>query len=127
MQLNDFQILGKLDFQLIEDLEEWVDGTYRIDKDFHRLTIYTERAQKALWHLFGKMVPLNSRIKLSKEELNTLKTTLWSDKTYKLCGTYGGYRVNSFTVSTFYGKEDAVATDEELAYESEWSDLFGLE
>ena len=123
MQFDDFQI----DYELIEDLEEWVGGAYRFDNDFCRLIVYTEKAQKVLWHLFGKMVPLNSRIKLTKEEMETMKTALWNNKIYKLCGIYGAYRVKSFDVFTFYGKEDAVATDEELAYESEWSDLFGLE
>ena len=127
MQLVGDNIKITLDYQLIENLEEWVDGTYRIDHDFRRLVIHTEKAQKALWHMFHKMVPLNSEIKLTKDEMNRVRSTFQEDKTYNLSGTYGARRVKSFTVSTFYGNEDAVATEEELAYDYEWPELLGAE
>lgn len=123
LNILDLGLTVKMDYGLDDELEEWVGGTYRIDKDFHRLTIYTEKAQKALWHMFGKMVPLNTKIKLDNEEADMLKNALWHDSDYNLYGTYGAYRVKSFDVMAFYGTEDATATEEELAYEYEWKDL----
>lgn len=119
-------LLGQIDYELTQSLEEWVGGTYRIDEEFRRLVIHTEKAQKAIWHLFGKMVPLNAVIKLTEDDMKELRTIFWHNSGCKMIGTYGPYRVKSFTVMAFYGNEDAVATEDELKYDYEWPDLFGL-
>ena len=115
----------QLDYELRNGLEEWVGGTYRITHDFYRLTIYTDKMQKKLWDYFGKMVPLNCVIKLSEEDFNEIHYRLnhWERFYRGLAGIYGSYRVKSFTLDTFYGNQDAVATDDELSYEYEWVDL----
>lgn len=113
----------QLDYDLISGLEEWVGGTYKITDDFYRLIIYTENAQKAFWHIFGKIVPLNSMIKLTDDEISHIQSKLWTENGHKLCGTYGSYRVKSFGLNAFYDNDDAEATEEELSYDYEWSDL----
>ena len=116
----------QLDYDLISGLEEWVGGTYKITNDFYRLIIHTENAQKAFWHIFKKMVPLNSVIKLTQNDISLIKSELWTENGHKLCGVYGSYMVKSFGPDTFYGNEDAEATEEELKYDYEWSDLLSL-
>ena len=112
----------QLDYSLTNRLEEWVGGTYRITDDFCRLKIFTEKAQKALWHTYGKMVPLFAVIKLTPDEFDELKNMFWKSK--ELSGLYGPYRVKSFTLDTFMHREnDAEATEEELSYEFSWEDL----
>lgn len=115
----------KLDYDLVVGLEEWAGGTYRITDDFYRLIIYTDRMQKKLWRFFGKMVPLGCAIKLDRETVDELRRVMWYDKDFYsgLCGTYHAYRVKAFTLDTFYGHEDALATEDEINYEYEWSDL----
>ena len=116
----------ELDYELISGMEEWAEGEYRITDDFYRLIIRTEKAQKAFWRIFGKMVPLDSVIKLEMNEMAQIKGALWSSNGHKLCGTYGSYRVKSFGLDTFYGTEDATASEDEKKYDFEWSDLWGL-
>ena len=117
----------QLDYDLISGLEEWVGGTYRITNDFYRLIIHTENAQKAFWHIFKKIVPLNSVIKLTRSEIFGIKSELWTENGHKLCGVYGSYRVKSFGPNTPYGVEDAEVDEEELKYDYEWPDLLSLE
>jgi hypothetical protein len=115
----------QVDYNLISGLEEWVGGTYRITHDFYRLIIHTEKAQKKLWHYFGKMAPLNSVIKLTEEELEEIRYFINCSKDFcaGLVGLLGSYRVKAFTLDTFYNNEDALATDDELKYEFEWANL----
>ena len=119
------QIPSQLDYTLKEGMEEWADGNYKITDDFYRLIIHTDEMQKKLWRYFGKMVPLGCPIKLSKGDVEALKEKLYfSPEFYKgICGMEGRYRVKSFTLNTFYGKEDALVTEEELKYDYDWADL----
>ena len=115
----------QLDYDLIKGLEEWVGGTYRITDDFYRFKLFTDEGQLAMYHLTGKMIPLMSTIKLNEAEFNELRELLWNGSSEHLNGIYGPYRVESFTLDTYYkGRDkDAVATPEELDYEYEWSEL----
>ena len=113
----------QLDYDLINGLEEWVGGTYRITDDFYRFQVFTSKGQIEIYHLTGKMIPTMVKVKLNKDEFNDLKLLLWSDAGNNLSGAYGSYRAKSFTSDIFYGEKDAVATKEELNYDYEWSDL----
>lgn len=116
----------QLDYKLTIGLEEWVGGNYKITEDFYRLTIFTETIQKKLWHFFKKMVPLDCVIRLTKEEAEMFKSHIFNNIdnfAMGIGGLIGSYRVKSFTLDTFYGNEDAEATEEELSYDYEWSDL----
>ena len=115
----------QLDYELRIGLEEWVGGTYQITHDFYRLIVHTDEMQKKLWHFFGKMVPLDCIVMLDSEALGQILDLLTRCKEFYtgLWGIRGSYRVKSFTLDTFYGDEDAVATEDELNYEYEWSDL----
>lgn len=77
---------------------------YLID-DSYQLIIYTEEAQKVLWHIFGKMVPLDAHIKLTKEDMIAIHLVL-SNKNNALCGIYGPCHI-----------------EEEPDNEYEWTDL----
>ena len=78
--------------------------------------------QKAVWHLYKKMVPLDAKIKLTCEELDSIRNA-FKDGEEHLNGLFGPYRVKAFTIDTFLKNEDARATEEELSYEYEWCDL----
>lgn len=115
----------QLDYDLRVGLEEWVGGTYRITHDYYRLIVHTEEMQKKLWHYFEKMVPLDCPIMLDEKGLTEIEYMLTHCKEFYsgLAGLFGSYRVKAFTLNTFYGNKDAVATDDELNYEYEWADL----
>lgn len=115
----------QLDYDLKTTLEEWVGGAYRFTEGFNRLTIFTENMQLKLWKFFGKMVPLNCAVKLDQDDYDELMDAIRYNKEFHkgLCGVWGPYRCESFDVMTFYGTEDATATEEELAYEYEWKNL----
>ena len=113
----------KKDYEIRNGLEEWIGGVCRITEGFRRLVVHTEKAQKALWRLFRKIVPLDAVVKLTPKEADNLCRTLDEDIVYGLRGECDTFRVKSFSPDAFMGLEDAVATEEELSYEYEWKDL----
>ena len=115
----------QIDYILSEGLEEWVDGTYKITPDFYRLTIYTEKMQNKLLKFFDKMVPLKAKIKLEKDDVDKFRGYIMHNQEFfqGIGGIIGSYRAKSFTLKTFYGTEDALATEDELKYDYAWADL----
>ena len=113
----------EVDYEAFKGLEEWVGGGYHITDDYYRLIIHTERGQKAMWHLFKKMVPLDAKVKLTAEEMKNVHTAIMGSEE-RLFGAFGPYRVKSFNNDVFlHPAEDATATKDDLSYEYEWSEL----
>ena len=113
----------KIDYDIYDGLEEWIDGGYKLNPDFHRLKIFTERMQKFLEEKTGKKVPLESAIKLTKEEMDEVRKHI--KEAERFIGLYGAYRVSMIDVVRRNPTrwEDRLASKEVLHYDYEWSEL----
>ena len=112
---------SRLDYCIYDGLEEWKDGGCRIT-DFHRLKIFTERAQEFLEEKTGKKVPLMSLIGLTGEESDSIRSFFCGER--RFIGLWGPYRAEALDarkVGEF--DKDCLATDGEKAYDHKWSDL----
>ena len=67
----------KKDYEIRNGLEEWIGGVCRITEGFRRLVVHTEKAQKALWRLFRKIVPLDAVVKLTPKEADRMRSWGW--------------------------------------------------
>ena len=112
----------RLDYALINGLEEWKDNQYKFTDDFYRIKVYTERMAQFLQEKTGKGVPAGSVIKLTRDELLRLRTMITESK--KFTGSFGSYRVDAFDINCYYEEgKDGLATEDELKYDYIFNEL----
>ena len=115
--------LGQFDYDLMCGLEELVNGDCRVDHDFYRMVVHTERCASYLGQRFGKVVPVGERICLDGKEFNAVHESLASGDN-PFMGTFGGYMVKAYdSLGYCYGEKSALATDEDYEYYAKWSEL----
>ena len=113
---------GRLDYDIIDGLDEWENGRFKFTDDFHRLRIFTERIQEFLEEKTGKKVPLMSLVELTKEESDSIRSIISEER--RFIGLWGSYRAEAFS-SRKVGEfdKDCLATEKELHCDYKWSDL----
>lgn len=120
--MSEEKEICRLDYDIIDGLDERKNGMYRFTDDFHRLKIFTERMQEFLEEKTGKKVPLMSLIELTREESDSIRSLISEAK--KFAGLYGAYRVKAFDVCKVGDfDKDCLVTEKELYCDYKWSDL----
>lgn len=120
--MSEEKAIHRLDYDIIDGLDERKNGRFKFTDDFHRLRIFTERIQEFLEEKTGKKVPLMSLIELTKEESDSIRSLISEE--HRFIGLLGSYRaeaLNSRKVGEF--DKDCLATEKELHCDYKWGDL----